>query len=220
MKNLITLGFATALALAACDKKPIAEAPPPTIPAATPPTVVPSTPPPATPEPVAVTTPAPNYFAPDGVYFLLEPTSVETPEGVSGLKPGTRLQRIGSGKYSTSGHEIALRDDQVTNDLRIAQRIAGADAAAQAALRRAMAADTTAPAPLPPGAHVYTTTTTTIGPDGKPVTRQVTSTSISTRTEPAPTPQIRYVPNPATPSGLNKGAYGEKKAFNRPFDVR
>lgn len=120
------------LSLASC-KRPIAEEeeePAPPVAVATRP---PATP---TPPPVAAATPKPNYFAPPGVYFLIAGISVETPEGIAGVKAGTRLQKIGAGKYTADGRTLELRDQQVTNDLRIAQRIIGADQAAQAAIRR------------------------------------------------------------------------------------
>jgi hypothetical protein len=131
--------FRTAAALAtasfaACDK-PIANEDQPD---AELPVVAQSTPaatPVATP---SVATPEPNYFAPPGVYYLVATSSVETPEGIVGLAPGTRLQKVAPGKYTAAGHQLELRDSQVTNDTRIAQRVAGADQAAQAALRQAM----------------------------------------------------------------------------------
>ena len=97
--------------------------------------------PPTTPvEPPPVATPEPNYFAPPGIYFLIASAAVETPDGIVGLKPGTRVQKVEPGKYTADGHQLALRDSQVTNDMRIAQRVAGADQAAQAALRQSMQA--------------------------------------------------------------------------------
>ncbi|MDB6174321.1 MAG: hypothetical protein JWL59_3632 [Chthoniobacteraceae bacterium] len=85
--------------------------------------------------PVAVATPAPNYFAPEGVYFLLAATSVETEDGIVGFKPGSEALKQANGKYRVGEHEIELRPDQLTNDLRIAGSLANADAAAQAAIR-------------------------------------------------------------------------------------
>jgi hypothetical protein len=130
-------------------RKPIAEAPV-TEPA---PEAAVATPTPATPMPKVVeATPAPNYLAPTGVFFLVTQVSVETPSGITGLRPGTQVQQTGPNEFlGPEGHKLTLRPDQVTNDLRIAQQIAGADAATQAALRRMSAppppkAPTTAPA--------------------------------------------------------------------------
>jgi hypothetical protein len=161
-KKLQVLGRALLLApliFAGC-RKPIAEAPVPEPipepPAATP---VPATPMPATPQPRMVeATPAPNYLAPPGVFFLLTKISVETASGITGLRPGTQVQQTGPGEYTApDGHKLTLRPDQVTNDLRIAQHLAGADAAAQAAVRqmtapRPAAAPVSGPATPVPGA--------------------------------------------------------------------
>ncbi len=132
-----------ALLLVGC-KKPIADAPPeapPEISTATPTPTTP-TPAPPTPEPrVAAATPAPNYTAPLGVYFLVAKASVETGDGITGLLPGTQLQQTGPMEYlAPGGHKLTLRPDQVTNDLRIARHMAGADTAAQNALRKMQAA--------------------------------------------------------------------------------
>ena len=122
--------------LAAC-KKPVAEESEPAAQTAE------ATPAPASAAPrppIAAATPEPNYFAPPGVYFLVAAVSVETAEGIVGLKPGTRLQKTAAGKYTADGHQLELRDQQVTNDLRVAQRVVGADQAVQAAIRKSMQA--------------------------------------------------------------------------------
>lgn len=132
-RAVVILAAAT---FAACNK-PVAEEEPEPEP------IVRTTPPPATPvaTPVAVVaTPELNYFAPPGVYYLVSASSVETPEGIVGLTPGTKLQKVAPGKFTANGHQIDLRESQVTNDLRVAQSVAGADQAAQAALRRALSA--------------------------------------------------------------------------------
>lgn len=84
---------------------------------------------------VAAATPVPNYFAPEGVYFLLAATSVETEDGIVGFKPGSEALKQANGKYRVGEHDVELHADQLTNDLRIAGRLASADAAAQAAIR-------------------------------------------------------------------------------------
>jgi hypothetical protein len=99
----------------------------------------PSPPPRPTPAPpvVEAATPAPNYFAPPGVYFLVAKASIETANGITGLRPGTRLQQTGPTEYTDAeGHRLTLAANQVTNDLRIAQQVAGADVAAQSSLRQ------------------------------------------------------------------------------------
>jgi hypothetical protein len=93
----------------------------------------------ATAEPLP--TPRPNYFAPEGVYFLIGSISIETDEGIERINPGARLERQPDGSYTDSrGRTFKLRADEVTNDLRVAQRIAGADAANQAAIRQQLTA--------------------------------------------------------------------------------
>lgn len=105
-------------------------------------TPAPEPPPPpraqATPPPVVeAATPAPNYFAPPGVYFLVTKASIETANGITGLRPGTRLQQSGPTEYTDAeGHKLVLAPNQVTKDLRIAQQVAGADMAAQNSLRQ------------------------------------------------------------------------------------
>ena len=124
-----------------------------------------STPAEATPAPAseppkvtATATPEPPQLAPHGVYFLVAATSVETSDGIVGLKPGTQLQLLSPGKYMAGQHQVTLRADQVTNDLRVARRVAGQEAAAQASLRKS--------AVPPPGA----TTTPAASTSGTPAT--------------------------------------------------
>lgn len=143
----------------------------------------PPPPPRATPAPppvVEAATPAPNYFAPPGVYFLVTKASIETANGITGLRPGTRLQQTGPTEYTDAeGHQLTLAANQVTNDLRIAQQVAGADVAAQNSLRQmqntrpapTLQTATTAPASEPrtaSGATKKPTTslgeTSTLGP--------------------------------------------------------
>lgn len=143
-------GLAAFFLVTAC-RKPVVEAPPaapiPEPPAATPP---PATPAPPAPKPrVVEATPAPNFLAPPGVFFLLAQTSIETASGITGVRPGTQLQQTGPNEYTASeGHKLTLRPDQVTNDLRIAQQVAGADVAAQNALRQLHARRTAPAAPV------------------------------------------------------------------------
>ena len=147
----------------------------------------------ATPAPVQPeATPEPNYFTPEGIFYTVVKASIETDSGIIGIKPGTKVKLVAPGEYETGGQRVKLTDDQVTNDLRIAQRVLAADAAGQAALRREMATWRQAEPPAAPAAAA------------PPVSR------IYVYGRPAPTP---------APTGLNRGAYGEKKAFNKDFDI-
>ena len=134
-----------AFAFAACEKpsattesapEPESRPPPPAV-AANPPAAVqpPVAAPAATPAPAP---PAPE-LAPPGVFFLIAPASLETSEGILGLKPGQQLKLVRPGAYSADGHELALREDQVTNDLAFARAVAAEDARSQAAIRSRLA---------------------------------------------------------------------------------
>ena len=146
-----TLACALALAmaggLAGCNKKvaqedaPAEEAPAPKVAAATPepkpvaPVAV-ATPPPATPAP---------ELAPPGVFYLISAVSVETSDGILGLKPGQLLKEVRPGVYRADNNEVTLRPEQVTNDLAIARRFAAQDQVNQAAIQQRLAT-TSAPA--------------------------------------------------------------------------
>jgi hypothetical protein len=83
----------------------------------------------------------PNHFAPDGVFFLMAKASVETDSGIIGVPAGSRVIKSADGSYVTNdGQKLTLQPHQVTNDLRIARRVAGADAQAQAAIARQLSA--------------------------------------------------------------------------------
>src|SRR5262245_29716021 len=84
-------------------------------------------------------TPVQNFTAPEGVYFLTTAVSVETAEGVAGLRPGTRAVKQADGRYLADGHLVTLRPEQLTNDTRFATRAVQADRAAQAAIERRLA---------------------------------------------------------------------------------
>jgi hypothetical protein len=170
MKRNILLGALAVILVAACGKKPeTSEAP-------------------SSPEPdarVAATTtvPAPtpeaNYFAPEGVFFLVEKITLETKDGIMGYPPGTKVLRQGAAFMTPDGVRISPRSDQMTNDLRIAQRAAGSDAAAQAAVKNTLASmappDSSAGAPLPPGARSTTFSTIRTGPDGSQTVHETTT---------------------------------------------
>jgi len=95
---------------------------------------------------VPAATPAPRRLAPDGTFFLLVKKSIETDSGIIGLRPGTRVTHQPDGKYAAEGQTFELQPGEITNDLDLAARIAGADARAQAAIRQALAQRA---APLP-----------------------------------------------------------------------
>jgi hypothetical protein len=96
---------------------------------------------PAIPPPV-VAAPAPpaKRLAPDGMFFLLTKKSVETDAGIVGLRPGAQVIRQPDGKFLADGHLLELAAGEITNDLDLAARVAGADARAQAAIRQTLAA--------------------------------------------------------------------------------
>jgi len=125
-----------------CKKKEIVEEPPEQTPSATP-TSKPATP---EPKPVAVTTPTPRAatpapeLAPPGVFYLVTAVSVETSDGILGLKPGQLLREVRPGVYRADNNELTLRPEQVTNDLAIARRFAVQDQKTQAAIRQQLAA--------------------------------------------------------------------------------
>ena len=114
---------------------------------ATPAPQKPASVPTATPAPA---TPEPNYFAPEGVYFLTSTASVETPDGIVGLRPGTRAVLQPDGRYLANGQLFELRADQLTNDLRVARQVAAADQTAQAAIRQYLQVAPASTAPPPP----------------------------------------------------------------------
>ena len=100
--------------------------------------------------PVAPATPTPPELAPPGVFFLLGKASIETPDGITGLRPGTRVQRTGPGEYTDAeGHKLTLAANQVTNDLRVVRHILGADASEQKALRQLINQRAPGPAEAP-----------------------------------------------------------------------
>jgi hypothetical protein len=86
---------------------------------------------------VAAATPEPKQFSPTGVYFLTSRLSVMGDDGIIGLPPGTQVTKQPDGKYLADGHVVEIPEGQLTNDLQVAARIAGADQAAQAAIRQA-----------------------------------------------------------------------------------
>jgi len=188
MKIRLLFGVMLLMAVGACSKSPrTAEAAPPPPPTnIPPPTPTPAPPPTPAPEPPAAppATPEPNYFAPEGVYFLLTKITIETPDGLIGYPAGTKVVRTGDKYRAPDGKNIAVEPDQITNDLRIAERVAGLDTAIQASIRSvtstqaAIAAATAATPPVAPspGGRTYTYTTTTTGPDGTQTVRQTTTT--------------------------------------------
>jgi hypothetical protein len=101
--------------------------------------------------PLAVATPAPDPLAPPGIFFLVQKASITTDDGIIGLKPGQGLRLVTAGTYEADGQTVRLRDDQVTNNLRLARQAAAADAASQAALRQALPLPASRPPTPAPG---------------------------------------------------------------------
>jgi len=137
----LVLGLA--VGFSGCKKKEVAEEPEEA------PAAAPAKPKPAIPEPksVAVTTPAPKpaatpapELAPPGIFYLVTSVSVETSDGILGLKPGQMLKLVRAGVYKADNNEVTLRPDQVTNDLTIARRVAAQDEQTQAAIQQHLAA--------------------------------------------------------------------------------
>jgi hypothetical protein len=138
----VSVGIACAL-IAGCSKAPdpiVDEGPQQPATEVAPDAPAPAPAEPATPQPVVVATPAPKRFAPEGVYFTLVAKSVETSDGIFGIKPGTKVVKQADGSFLADGHKFRLAPGEVTNDLDVAARVAGADAQAQAALRQSLQA--------------------------------------------------------------------------------
>jgi len=138
------LVLATAFGLGGCQKKQVAEDETPAAeaaPTATPPPKLAATP---EPKPVAVATPAPE-LAPPGVYYLITAVSVETSDGILGLKPGQPLKQVSPGVYLAGANQVKLSPDQVTNDLAVARRFAAQDQRNQAAIQQHLASMYAAP---------------------------------------------------------------------------
>lgn len=148
-------GLAVALVMAGCSKSPSPDqnataedtsaATPAPAPAPAPPV---SAPPVATaPVPAATPVPAPKRLTPEGVFYVTQHISITTPDGISSVKPGTKVtlvKDLGATLRVTDGQmEFEATKDQLTNDLDIAQaavgiatRQAGAIAAWQQAQRQ------------------------------------------------------------------------------------
>lgn len=127
-----------------CKKKVATEETPEEAPpTATPPAKTVATP---APQPVVVATPTPPpaapapQLAPPGVFYLVTAVSVETSDGILGLKPGQLLREVRPGVYRADNSEVTLRPDQVTNDLGIARRLVSQDQRNQAAIQQRLAA--------------------------------------------------------------------------------
>ncbi len=126
--------------------------------------IVEATPEPSEAEPVAEATPPPKRYAPEGVFYLITKKSIETEAGIVGFRPGTQVQLLPDGKYSVEGQTIELLPNEITNDLDLAARYAGADAQAQVALRQRLFT----PAPPAPAPSATSTKKKPAQPKSKP----------------------------------------------------
>jgi hypothetical protein len=137
-----TLAVLAAISLAACNKPVVVQAPPET------PTLVAAATP--TPAAVAIATPAPatpSDIAPEGIYFLLAATSIETSDSVVGLKAGQVLHKVSAGVYDANGTKLTLPDGKVTNRLSIERALLARENASDTARRR-LASITPRPTPV------------------------------------------------------------------------
>jgi hypothetical protein len=150
MKAMMMGAALCALMFAGCNKKPVAEAEAETQSA-----------------PVAARASAGKYvapeemespFAPPGVFFLLERVSLETDSGVLSYLPGTKVIKAGSRYITSEGKQLTLKAAQITNDLRIATKLAGNNpkllAAIQTSVRNTLATPNYMPPP-PKDAQVF-----------------------------------------------------------------
>lgn len=146
-KWLFATGLGIVVSFAGCKKAEVSDQAPeaPSV-AATP---VPPPPPPVA--PIAEATPAPE-LAPPGVFYLIAAVSIETTDGILGLKPGQPLRQIRPGVYQAGTNEVSLRPDQVTNDMALARRLMTQDQRVQAALRQRLAAQAPPAPATAPGA--------------------------------------------------------------------
>jgi len=90
--------------------------------------------------PPPATAPETPQFAPEGVFFLLTPKSIESADGVVGFPAGTEIRKQADGTFLVGRQTMALRPDEVTNDLRVVRQIAAANQAAQTARAAQLAA--------------------------------------------------------------------------------
>lgn len=148
--GLIVLLFAS---LAACSKKSAESEPVPETPE-----LAAAAPAPATPPPVAAMppTPVPKRLAPEGTFYLLVKKSVETADGITGFKPGTLVKQEADGSFTAEGKKLEVRPNEITNDLDLAARYAGADALRQAAIRQSTSVAPPTPAASQPAASAST----------------------------------------------------------------
>ncbi len=114
--------------------------------------IVEATPAPAEEVTIAEATPPPKRFAPEGVFYLITKKSIETDSGIVGFRPGTPAQLQPDGKYLVEGRTMELLPNEITNDLDLAARYAGADAQAQSALRQRLFS-AAPPTPAPSGSN-------------------------------------------------------------------
>jgi hypothetical protein len=76
----------------------------------------------------------------EGVYYLLQPASVITKDGVVGLSRGTQVRQLEEGLYLAEGQQVQLSSSQLTSDPSLADRLRQNDAADQARIRQTLGA--------------------------------------------------------------------------------
>jgi len=99
------------------------------------------------PEPIAVATPPPApatpapELAPEGIFYLLAPSRVETDHGLVGLLAGTGVKLVRPGVYLTPSGEVPLDPALLTNDMAKARAARDVGRAAQTAAQARVAAE-------------------------------------------------------------------------------
>jgi len=149
MKPQALIALTLAVALAGCQKPSGEQAAPTPAPTAeTNLTPVAETPV-ATPPPVVEkTTPPPPDIAPEGIFYLIAPVSLDTGEGIHALTPGTGVKLVRDGVYLTPIGEIPIPSEKLTNNLTIARHARDSFRAGQ--VRRSIPAPVETPAtPVP-----------------------------------------------------------------------
>lgn len=85
-----------------------------------------------------VPTPTPVRIAPAGVFYLLQSLSITSDDGIMGINEGTKVTLVkdtGKSLLVTDGHtQFEVTQDQVTNDMNVADALTKRDRAIDAAV--------------------------------------------------------------------------------------